>query len=155
MKKVSIDDLDIYMGPATEKRSLGKALGTTDLSINYYELEPGESFAFGYHKHDDQEEVFYVQSGVVSFETEEGPVRLAAGEAIRFAPGEFQQGTNEGDEQVIALALGAPRDSEELEMLRECPDCGKRTENTIEPIDDRTELVTLCEECGAVTGRFD
>ena len=155
MEKVWIDDVETYMGPATEKRPLSKPLGTTDLAINYYELDPGTSFAFGYHKHDDQEEVFYVQEGVVTFETEEGPVEVGAGEAIRFAPGEFQRGINDGEERVVALALGAPLDSEGLEMRRECPDCGEMTENTIEMADDREALVTLCEDCGAITGRFD
>jgi uncharacterized cupin superfamily protein len=155
MKKVTIKDVDTYLGPAAEKRPLGKALGTTDLAVNYYELEPGDSFAFGYHSHGNQEEVFYVQSGVVTFETEEGAVDVSAGEAIRFAPGEFQRGVNESDDDVVALALGAPRESGELEMLRECPDCGEMTENTIEMADDREALVTLCEDCGAVTGRFE
>ena len=155
MEKVTIEDLDTYMGPATVKRPLGKALGTTDLAVNYYELEPGDSFAFGYHRHGDQEEVFYVQSGTVTFETAEGPVEVGAGEAIRFAPGEFQRGVNGGNDRVDALALGAPRESGDFEMLRECPDCGERTENTIEMADDREALVTLCEDCGTVTGRFD
>lgn len=154
MKKVRIDDVDSYMGPATVKRPVGKALGTTDLACNYYELEPGDSFAFGYHKHDDQEEVFYVQEGRVTFETEGDPVAVRAGELVRFAPGEFQRGVNDGDERVVALALGAPRDSDQLEMRRRCPDCGERTENTIEMTDDRDALVTLCVECGAETGRF-
>ena len=155
MKKVTIEDLDTYMGPATVKRPLGKALGTTDLAVNYYELESGDSFAFGYHSHADQEEVFYVQSGTVTFETADGPVEVGAGEAIRFAPGEFQRGVNGGSDRVVALALGAPRESGELELLRECPDCGERTGNTIEMADDRDALVTLCEDCGTVTGRFD
>ena len=155
MEKVRIDDIETYMGPASEKRPLGKVLGTTDMALNYYELEPGTSFAFGYHKHGDQEEVFYIQKGTVTFETENGPVEVGAGEAIRFGPGEFQRGVNEGEEHVVALALGAPGESGDLEMRRECPDCGEMTENTIEMADDREALVTLCEDCGAITGRFD
>lgn len=155
MEKVRIDDIETYMGPASEKRPLGKALGTTDVALNYYELEPGDSFAFGYHRHGDQEEVFYIQKGTVTFETEEGPIEVGAGEAIRFAPGEFQRGINEADERVVALALGAPRESSDLEMLRECPDCGEMTENTIEMAEDREALVTLCADCGTITGRFD
>lgn len=155
MKKVRIDDVDSYMGPAAIKRPVGNELGTTDVACNYYELEPGDSFAFGYHKHDDQEEVFYIQEGCATFETEGDSVDVKAGELIRFGPGEFQRGVNEGDERVVALALGAPRESGQLEMRRSCPDCGERTENTIEMADDRDALVTLCIECGAETGRFD
>lgn len=160
MEHVAIDDLDSYMGPADVKRPLTDALGASDLAINYYELAPGDSFAFGRHRHADQEEVFYVQQGTVVFETgppEDDPERVTvdAGEVVRFGPGEWQRGVNEGDERVVALALGAPQETGETTVTRECPDCGERTEATIEMTDDRDALVTRCVDCGAETGRFD
>ncbi|WP_458208500.1 cupin domain-containing protein [Haladaptatus sp. NG-SE-30] len=155
MEKVTIEDVDARMSPADIRRGLSKPLGTENLAINYYELASGESFAFGYHAHEDQEEVFYIQSGSVTFETEDGDVAVEAGEVVRFAPGEFQQGVNEGDERVVALALGAPRESDLVEMRRECPDCGERTPNTIEMAESKDALVTRCLGCGAETGRFD
>ncbi|MFB6152276.1 MAG: cupin domain-containing protein [Haloarculaceae archaeon] len=154
MERISVDDPERWMGPAADKRALSRALGTTDLALNYYELAPGDSFAFGYHRHPDQEEVFYVLEGTVTFETESGEVTVSADEAVRFAPGEWQRGRNAGDERVVALAMGAPGDARETEMLRECPDCGGRTENAVEMTDDREALVTRCTECGAETGRF-
>lgn len=48
MEKVRIDDVDDRMGPADVKRPLSRALGAEHVAINYYELDPGESFAFGY-----------------------------------------------------------------------------------------------------------
>nr|WP_313691743.1 hypothetical protein [Halobaculum sp. XH14] len=57
--------------------------------MNYFELAPSESFGYAYHRHSDQE-VFYVQSEMTTFEIEIGEVEVGAGEAIRFAPGEFQ-----------------------------------------------------------------
>ncbi|MFC7156480.1 cupin domain-containing protein [Halomarina halobia] len=154
MRKVRIDDVAGWMGPADVKRPLGRELGTEDVAVNYFELAPGESFAFGYHRHADQEEVFYVQRGTVTFETEDGELLVEAGEAARFAPGEYQQGWNRGDERVVALAIGAPADATETEILRECADCGDRTPQRIEPTDGRDALVTLCAGCGAETGRF-
>ncbi|MFB6195384.1 MAG: cupin domain-containing protein [Haloplanus sp.] len=154
MERVSIDDPDRRMGPAADKRALSGALGTTDLALNYYELAPGDAFGFGYHRHPDQEEVFYVVEGTATFETEDGDVAVAAGEAVRFAPGEWQLGHNAGDERVVALAMGAPKADRETEMLRECDECGGRTENTVEMADDREALVTRCTDCGAETGRF-
>jgi uncharacterized cupin superfamily protein len=154
MEKVRIEELDSYMGPAAEKRPLTDALDADDVAINHYELAPRDSFAFGYHAHQDQEEVFYVQSGTVTFETAGGPVEVGAGETIRFAPGEYQRGTNEGDDRVVALAIGAPRESGDTDVLRDCSDCGKRTAQRIEMTDDRDALVTLCVDCGAETGRF-
>ncbi len=152
MEHVRIGSVDDWMGPASVKRPIGRALGTTALAINYYELAPGESFAFGYHRHTEQEEVFYVQSGTVTFETEAGEVTVESGEIIRFAPGEFQQGTNHGEERVTAIALGGPADPGDTEIRRDCPDCGDRTPQRIESADDA--LRTLCEHCGGETGRF-
>ncbi|GKZ15088.1 cupin domain-containing protein [Haladaptatus sp. T7] len=155
MEKVTIDDVDGQMSAADVRRPVSKALGTEDVAINYYELAPGDSFAFGYHAHGDQEEVFYVQSGTVTFETDDEDIVVSAGELIRFAPDEFQRGVNEGEERVVALALGAPRDTEDIEMYRHCEECGERTRNKIEMADSRDELVTSCLDCGAETGRFD
>jgi uncharacterized cupin superfamily protein len=154
MERVAIDETSNWLGPASEKRPLGRALGTEDVAINYYALDPGETFGFGYHKHDDQEEVFYVVEGTATFETEAGDVAVGPEEAIRFAPGEWQLGRNAGEERVVALAIGAPADSEDLEMHRECEDCGGRTPHRIEPREDGAALATICLECEAETARF-
>jgi mannose-6-phosphate isomerase-like protein (cupin superfamily) len=154
MRKCSLDDAETRMGPAAVKRPLTDPLGIENAALNYYELAPGDAFGFGYHRHADQEEVFYVQCGTVTFETEAGSVTVSADEAVRFGPGEWQVGRNEGEERVVALAMGAPRDAGETEMRRECPDCGERTPNRIEFAGDREALVTLCTDCGAETGRF-
>jgi uncharacterized cupin superfamily protein len=155
MQKVDVDTIDSRMGPAAVKRSLSGALEATSVALNYYELAPGDAFGFGYHRHPEQEEVFYVIEGTATFETEDGDVVVDAGEAVRFAPGEWQLGRNDGQQRVVALALGAPRDAAETEMLRECPDCGGRTEQDFEMTDDRDAIVTRCTACGAETGRFD
>lgn len=154
MERIALDDLDRRLGPATDRRALSRALGTTELAVNYYELAPGDSFAFGYHRHPDQEEVFYVVEGTATFETEDGEVEVGPDEAVRFAPGEWQRGYNADEDRVVALAMGAPGDAGRTELLRECPDCGGRTENAVETAEDREALVTLCLDCGAETGRF-
>ena len=154
MRKVRIDDVERFMGPASVKRPIARALETEHMGLNYYELEPGDAFAFGYHSHGDQEEVFYIQQGTVTFETEDGPVSAEAGEAVRFGPGEFQRGVNEGDERVVGLAIGAPKDGGELTLLRACDDCGGRTPQAIQRSEDGEALVTVCEGCDGLTGRF-
>ncbi len=90
------------------RRPVSRALATTNFAMNYFELEPGESFSGGLHTHYDQEEVFYVQEGTATFDTEEGQVSVDAAEVIRFDPGEFRTGYNASDERVVAFALGAP-----------------------------------------------
>ncbi|MGM0591523.1 MAG: cupin domain-containing protein [Halobacteriota archaeon] len=156
MNKIRIADVPNRIQPCSIRRSLTAPLGTTGLAINYYELVPGESFAFAFHAHDTQEEVFYVQSGTATFETEGDDVVVEAGEVVRFAPGEFQRGVNEGPERVVAIALGAPRDAGESTKLRECETCGERTENELEHDDDADEgaLVAVCTTCGTRTGRW-
>jgi mannose-6-phosphate isomerase-like protein (cupin superfamily) len=155
MEKVRIEDVDNRPGPATVLRSLTDALGATDLAINYYELAAGESFAYGYHRHETQEEVFLVQQGRVTFETESGDVSVEAGEVIRFAPGEFQRGVNEGSERVVAVALGAPQTRGDTEIRRECETCGERTRHTVERTDDGEGTLARCLDCDAVTGEFE
>ncbi len=154
MRRRSLDEMDDRMGPADTTRPLTDALGLADVAMNYYELAPGDSFAYGFHAHADQEEVFYVQSGTVTFETAAEDVVVGPGELVRFGPGEYQRGVNEGEDRVIALAIGAPQDAGETEVLRECSDCGIRTPHEIALADDRDAVVALCEECGAETGRF-
>jgi len=155
MEKVTIDEVDSWLSPASAKRPLSRALGAENVTINHYELAPGESFAFGYHSHETQEEVFYVTAGEATFETEDGEVVVGAGELVRFAPGEWQQGRNDGDERVRALALGAPAESGETTILRACSECGERTPHEVERApDDDAALITVCVDCGAETGRF-
>jgi uncharacterized cupin superfamily protein len=99
--------------------------------------------------------VFYVLEGTATFETEDGEVGVGAGEAVRFEPGEWQRGWNRTDDRVVALAFGAPQDSGETDIERECENCGERTPQEIVPTEDRDELLTECGECGEITGRFD
>lgn len=154
MEKVRIDDVENSIQPAAVMRHLTKPLGTTDLAINYYELEPGDSFAFAYHNHEVQEEVFYVHDGIATFETGAGTVAVEAGEIIRFDREEFQRGWNRGTDRVRALALGAPLEYGEQRKLRYCPDCDEDTDNRLTTTDDGTAVVAYCRTCGAKTGEW-
>lgn len=155
MDIVTIASEKRLFGPATVKRRLAPALNAEQIALNYYELAPGDSFAFGYHKHENQEEIFYIQQGTVTFQTDTGDVTVEAGDCVRFSPGEFQQGTNEGEEHVIALAIGAPQETTDTEILRDCPTCGEETHQTIEFSDENNALLTICLTCDSKTGRFE
>lgn len=154
MERVSVDDLADSVQPATVMRHLTDPLGLTDVAINYYELEPGDSFAFAYHSHEVQEEVFYVIEGTATFETESGPVDVGAGEAIRFAREELQRGWNHGDERVVALALGAPLAYGTQVKLRYCPNCGEETDQELDGAEEEEAVVARCKRCGTETGRW-
>ena len=104
MEHIEIDEVETGgFGRDAEMRPLTDALGTEDMAINHYRLDPGEGFSGGLHAHLDQEEVFVILSGTATFETESDAVEVGAGEAIRFAPGEYQTGSNDGEEPVEAL----------------------------------------------------
>ncbi|AHF99798.1 cupin [Halostagnicola larsenii XH-48] len=153
MEKVEIDEVDNEPNPMAAqsvRRPISDALGTTDFAMNYFELESGESFSGGYHAHHDQEEVFYVLEGTATFETENGPVSVDAGELVRFAPGEFQQGTNEGEEPVVGWAFGAPDSShnvEDIESVVYCQACESETKHGLE-IADEGGFRLSCTDCG-------
>ena len=155
MDKVRIDDLGRVASAASVRRPIADAVGAENLSLNHYELAPGDSFAFGYHSHEVQEEVFCILSGTATFETEDGDVEVETGEVVRFAPGEHQQGHNRGEERVVALTVGAPRDASGGDLFRDCSDCGERTSHTLEKSDEARVAVTTCQSCGAETGRYE
>ncbi|WP_435551989.1 cupin domain-containing protein [Natrinema sp. CGMCC1.2065] len=153
MEKTAIDDVEIEVNPMdvhSVRRPISDALGFTDFAMNYFELEPGESFSGGMHTHHDQEEVFYVQEGTATFDTEEGEVIVDEGEVIRFEPGDFQTGYNDTDEQVVGFAFGAPKskhDWDQLESLVYCQECEEEIGHGLELTDDGNFRLT-CTECG-------
>lgn len=131
MDHAAIDEVATQgSGGNTSRRVLSKALGTTDVAINHYRLAPGERFSGGLHAHLDQEETFYVVAGTATFDVRGEPlgetrtVEVGPGEAVRFAPGEYQTGYNAGEEPVEALGFGAPKGSKEVRVPGPCGDCG-------------------------------
>ena len=155
MQKIDPDEVDpTAMGDGDlDRRGLSDPLGTEDVAINRYALAPGEAFSGGLHAHLDQEEVFYVVEGTATFETrpeataDSETVEVGPDEAIRFAPGEFQQGRNEGDDRVLALALGAPQESTDVRIPQPCPECGDSDVLAFARGEDGPVL--RCPDCGA------
>lgn len=163
MEHVSIDDEEPNaVGNDGDRRSLSEPLRTTDVAINHYRLASGEELSGGLHAHMDQEEVFVVIEGEATFETytllrdadcesdetasEGGEVTVGAGEAIRFAPGEFQSGANESDDELVVLAMGAPRDSEDVRIPADCPEC---SHDDMRLEIGESALTFVCPDCGA------
>lgn len=156
MRRVSIADVegDPYDESLhADRRDLGAALGATEMALIRFALAPGERFSGAVHAHPDQEEVFVVLEGEATFVTEHEEVVVGADEAVRFAPGEFQSGGNEADDRLVALAVGAPKEAENVLISRiltleedvTCPACG-RDSLRIAADPDR-ELI--CPDCGA------
>jgi len=154
MEHVRIGDVDNAVQPAAVMRQLTEPLGCESLALNYYELRPGDSFAFAYHAHEVQEEVFVVLTGTATWETDEGVVEVGPNEAIRFGTDEFQRGWNRGDKRIRALALGAPLAYGEQPKFADCPHCEDRQRVDIDSPDDEAAAVTVCRACGGEVGRW-
>jgi uncharacterized cupin superfamily protein len=153
MEKVALSDVpQAQLAGEPDRRAVDDALGTADLAVKYYELETGEAFSGGYHTHESQEEVFVILEGTATWDTEAGEAALTveAGEAIRFAPGEFQHGYNAEDatERVRALALGAPPGMDETVSVFPCSNCGERTKHDVDLWPAERASVSTCRECG-------
>lgn len=146
MEHVAIDEIDPMERDTGTVRPLTDALATDDVAINHYELAPGERFSGGMHTHLDQEELFVVLDGEATFETPDETTTVGAGEVVRFDAGEYQTGFNDGDDPVEAIALGAPRDSEEIRVPNPCTACGHEAMG-FEQTADGARLA--CPECGA------
>lgn len=150
MKHVKVCEVGNRKSPATIKRAVGDTLGIEGFALNYFELEPRETFSNTLHTHFDQEEVFYVLEGTATFETDEGQFSVDAGEVVRFEPGEYQKGSNSTDERVVAIVLGAPKESQEASL--ECPSCGARESPDVERTDDA--VIFECAACGNEINRM-
>lgn len=160
METVSIDALE--PGPSEndiDRRKLSGPLNTADVAINRYVLAPGERFSGSLHAHIDQEEVFVIVDGEATFETyvprsdaelasddTTDEITVGENEAIRFAPGEFQSGKNGSDEAVVAFAVGAPRDSDDVRVPLPCPECSHEDRR---PALADGEEVLVCPDCSA------
>jgi len=169
MEKVDIEEVEVVVNPMkvhSVRKPVSQALGTEHFAMNYFELEPGESFSGGLHAHHDQEEVFYVEEGTATFDVlvdaPEGPdddadpeqVTVEGRELVRFEPGEFQKGYNTGDDTLVGWALGAPgarHDWDDLESVVYCPECGGETVHDVDFTDDG-QFRVACTECGSVQG---
>ena len=160
MQRASVDDTASDDDLDAERARLSDHLATTDVAVNHYRVAPGDGFPGGLHAHADQEEVFVVLAGEATFEVyapddegtdhdaaaDGGTVTVRAGEAIRFARAEFRSGRNDADRDLVAIAVGAPPDSEDVRVPLSCPACGH---GDVRPTwsEDGVELV--CPDCAA------
>lgn len=161
MKRVRLADVEGVSPPDEELpdgrlaasvgtvRQLTDRLGATDVAINHYELAPGESFTISPHAHPEQEEVFLVVDGEVTFETDDEPVVVGADEVLRVPPGTFQLGTNRAEEPATVFALGAPKEYASGGRWQfVCDDCETVTVHEPVTLDDREAY--RCEVCGTL-----
>lgn len=152
MQNVDITELKPAESPQS-RQSVSAPLDAQDFSMNYYALDPGEEFAGSLHTHLDQEESFFILEGEATFETKTEPtgdsetVTVSEGQMIRFERGEYQQGRNESDDPLRALALGTPQESTDIRTAVPCQECGES--EYMEFVIHNGEPALDCPECGA------
>jgi uncharacterized cupin superfamily protein len=79
-QKISQDGNEFTVKPIVAQADVNQC------RMNFVEVEPG-SFAYGYHYHETDEEVFYIISGTGIVRTINGDVTVKAGDAITFPAG--------------------------------------------------------------------
>lgn len=156
MDRVSLTETaSVAIGDDSWVAHLSDPLQAEQLAINHYRIAPGDGLPSGLHAHPDQEEVFVVLDGTAVFETCDSPVdtqgspntaleAVETGQAVRFAPGEFQTGRNPGDDELVVLALGAPRETSDVRIPVRCPDC---LDSTVRLDADGATLTFECPTC--------
>ena len=94
------------LDPDGEERfvSLRRALGVTSFGINQLVLEPRQRGRI--HRHQRQEEVYFVLEGTLTLVVEGEEQSVERGELVRVAPEVRRQLVNRGPQRVVLVALG-------------------------------------------------
>jgi len=89
---------------------------------NFVEIEPG-NYAYGYHYHEANEEVFYFISGNGIVRTKDGDIKVKAGDVIGFPTGVNGAHVvrNESDEKMVYIDFGTTN----LPEIAHLPDFNK------------------------------
>ena len=96
-----IDD----MGDRYGFRKVRRTLDVTAFGVNALVLPP--NYDAGRHFHDEQEELYFVHSGIVEMRFEDGTThRMKPGSAARVDPATVRGVANVGDEDAVILVAG-------------------------------------------------
>lgn len=90
----------------TEKKIITD-LEITKCRANFVEIEPG-NYAYGFHYHEANEEVFYFISGTGIVRTKDGEIKVKSGDVIGFPIGEKGAHVvkNDSDEKLVYIDFG-------------------------------------------------
>ena len=92
--------------PGTEDRfvALRRALRVTTFGLNQMILQPGQQGRI--HRHEKQEEVFFVLEGTLTLSIEGKETDMGPGELVRVAPDLRRRLLNRGPDRCLFIAIG-------------------------------------------------
>ena len=103
-------------------RFLTEHLGTTQVAITHRVMPPqsGGKGSYG-HRHKTQEEIYFVISGTLQFKLQDDVVDVAAGTAVRVAPGVVRSIWNDGpaDAELIIVSMRLDDVREDVELVQD------------------------------------
>ena len=114
------DERDSPPGFRSRRLYLARTLGSDQLGVSVWEIDPGES-NMPYHAHHANEELLVVLTGTPTLRAADAERELQPGDSVLFRRGEAHQLTNRSDEPVRFLFI-APLNHPEIIDL---PDTGR------------------------------
>jgi len=114
-REQALDFMADYPGYG-EQRWYSDALGTEQVSFSWRRMPPGTGGRGSYgHRHPDQEEVYFVISGTVTFKVSDHIFEAAPQTAVRLTGEEFYSVHNDTDAEAELLILSTRLDDPPLE----------------------------------------
>lgn len=118
--KGSIDEL----GEGPGFRSVRRALGVTAFGVNAVVYPPGQEGFL--HYHDEQDELYFVHSGLASFEVDDEQFELGPGGIVYVESTTPRKVNNWTDEDLVMLVVGGKdgyvgRDGQLVDVERDLP----------------------------------
>jgi mannose-6-phosphate isomerase-like protein (cupin superfamily) len=104
-----------------EMKMLADPLGTEQVAFTYRTMPQHSGGKGGYgHRHKTQEEVYFVVSGELQFKLEDEVLDVAAGTAVRIAPGTVRSVWNERPEEAALVIVSTRIDGrDDVELVED------------------------------------
>ena len=102
------DGVPFKHGSGRNWKILYPEMGCEQMTLNYFEHEPGVTFTP--HVHDESVDVIIVLKGRGQIASNDDTISFRAGDILYVLPGVYHGTTNTGDEPLVMFSLQAPPD---------------------------------------------
>lgn len=101
---------DFGMSDMGQARFARQTLGAENVGLAHYQMNSGRRVGFG-HRHDSQEEIYFVLSGSGRFKVDDEIFPVAANDLVYVPPGAMRE-WEAGDDGLELMAFGQHRDDD-------------------------------------------